>query len=66
MSLFSGKDLRYAIDQYRAVNGWVRNGQFDQSAIVTLPGGRVVEWKVSGYMSSGGASYLNENYYNEH
>nr|WP_162486490.1 hypothetical protein [Stenotrophomonas acidaminiphila] len=66
MSLFSGNDLNYAIGQYRRANGWTRNGQFDQSAIVTLPGGRVVEWKVSSYMSSGGTSYLNESYYNDH
>ncbi|WP_372359238.1 RHS repeat-associated core domain-containing protein [Xanthomonas axonopodis] len=66
MSLFSGNDLNYAIEQYRRVNGWTGNGQFDQSAIVTLPGGRVVEWKVSSYMSSSGTSYLNESYYNEH
>jgi RHS repeat-associated protein len=66
MSLFSGNDLNYAIGQYRRANGWTRNGQFDQSAIVTLPGGRVVEWKVSSYMGSGGASYLNESYYNDH
>ncbi|MGA6149911.1 RHS repeat-associated core domain-containing protein [Stenotrophomonas sp. NPDC077461] len=66
MSLFSSNDLNYAIGQYRRANGWTRNGQFDQSAIVTLPGGRVVEWKVSSYMGSGGASYLNESYYNDH
>lgn len=66
MSLFSSNDLNYAIGQYRRANGWTRNGQFDQSAIVTLPGGRVVEWKVSSYMSSGGTSYLNESYYNDH
>ncbi|WP_115563373.1 RHS repeat-associated core domain-containing protein [Xanthomonas arboricola] len=65
MSLFSGNNLNYVINQYRRANGWTRNGQFDQSAIVTLPGGRVVEWKVSSYMSSGGTSYLNESYYNE-
>lgn len=66
MSLFSGNDLNYAIEQYRRANGWTRNGRLDQSAIVTLPGGRVVEWKVSSYMSSGGTSYLNESYYNDH
>jgi RHS repeat-associated protein len=64
MSLFSGNDLNYAIDQYRTANGWSRNG-LDQSAIVTLPNGRIVEWKVSEYMSSDGASYLNESYYHD-
>lgn len=66
MALFSGNDLNYALGQYRAANGWVRNGEFDQSAFVSLPDGRVVGWKVSSYMVSNGRSYLNEDYYDEH
>ncbi|WP_288496534.1 RHS repeat domain-containing protein [Stenotrophomonas muris] len=65
-NLFSRNDLNYVIGQYRKANGWVHNGKFDQSVIVSLSNGRVVEWKASSYLESGGKSYLNEAYYSDH
>lgn len=64
--LFSGNDLTYAIKQYQSVNGRLSRTGLDQSAMVSLPDGRVIEWRVSSYVRDGAKAYLNEAYYNEH
>lgn len=67
-SMFSQNDMNYAIEMYRIVNGSSHNTAniIEQSAFVSLPGGRVVGWNASSFFETGGASNLNSDYYSEH